>query len=103
MPVNFSLEYFISIAISLTVAYTLPDGVNPMIRFFVVPISIAYISLMVMNYATPQLNRVGHQVTTYVENRTLGEINSTNYFQIFPPILFVLIFFMIILYRNDIL
>lgn len=101
MAVYFSLEYFISVVISLAVAYTLSDNVNPIIRFFIVPISIAYLSLMVMNYSMPQINKVGQQVTTYVENRTLGEINSTNYFQIFPPILFVLIFFIVMIYRNN--
>lgn len=99
MAVYFSLEYFISVVISLAVAYTLSDNVNPIIRFFIVPISIAYLSLMVMNYSMPQINKVGQQVTTYVENRTLGEINSTNYFQIFPPILFVLIFFIVMIYN----
>lgn len=101
MAVNqFNLEYVISVLIALSIAYVLPSNVNALIRFFLVPIVIAYITITVLNFTTPKLNTYGNKITSYIETKTYGELNSLNYLQVFPPLFAVFILFIVLLYSG---
>ena len=78
---QFNLEYFISVLIALSIAYVLPSNVNAIIRFFFVPITIAYLTITVLNFTTPKLNAYGNKITSYIETKTYGELNGLNYLQ----------------------
>ena len=100
----FSLEYFLSVVFAMGSAYSIVSAApqtNKVIAFFVVPLLVAYITLLFFNKLFPKLNEWGDKAGAYVENETLGEINSLGYMQIFPPIFAVFLVFIILIYNRN--
>lgn len=101
---SFSTEYAISLIVALGSTYSIAQAsptLNPTITYVVIPLSVAYVTLQVLNYIMPGLNASGARVTTYVENKTLGQINRTGYIQIFPPLLAITILTFILLFSQN--
>ena len=99
----FSFEYILSVISALLAAYLVASGspnINAVISYFLIPLLVAYLVIQVINYVFPSLNRWGRNISNYVENRTLNEINETGFMQIFPPILIVSFLFFILLYNR---
>jgi len=100
---SFNAVYIASTVSALVSAYLMDigtPGLSPVIKFFLIPMAVAYVVMRAVSWAFPRLNKTGRRISTYVENRTLGEIDSMNYVQIFPPLMLALIIFMIVLYGN---
>lgn len=102
MNTKLNAIYFISILSALAVAYIIPYQVPAILRFGIVPIFTAILVVYVLNNIMPGLDRSSDRMVVYTENNLLGAINSTGYYQIFPPLLFVLILGIILLYSGRI-
>jgi mannose/fructose/N-acetylgalactosamine-specific phosphotransferase system component IIC len=101
---RFNLEYVISLAAALGSAYMIQQAApsaSPTIKFFIVPLLVAYLVLTIANVLFPHINATGNRVKAYVENKTLGEINNMGYLQIFPPLFAILIVFIVLLYSRS--
>ena len=102
---TFNLEYFISLGLALGSAFAADNklpAMNPIIKFFVIPLFVAYITLMFINTFLPRFTTWANNVGAYVEDRAYGEINSLGYMQIFPPIFAVFLVFIILIYNRSI-
>ncbi len=102
----FSTEYLFSLLIALLATYTLAKAspnLTPWITYGIIPVTVAYISLSVMNAVFPHLNRTGSKVSAYIENKTLGEIDSMGYVQVFPPLLAVSILVFVLLFTRNLI
>tara|TARA_B110000858_G_C17752129_1_gene450201 strand:- start:783 stop:1103 length:321 start_codon:yes stop_codon:yes gene_type:complete len=101
---TFNLEYFLSISLALAAGYSIhrmAPAANSILKFFVVPLIVAYASLTLFNMILPKLNKYGDLVGNYIEINALGSINSMNYLQVFPPILAVFLIFMVLIYNKN--
>lgn len=83
-----SFEYFVSVALAVGSALMIRG--QWWLRLIVATL-VAYISLKFMNMLFPHLNSWANAWQYYFETRAFGELNATNYMQIFPPILIVLV------------
>jgi|UniRef100_A0A6C0J9K3 hypothetical protein len=102
---TFNLEYFLSIFLALAAGYSvhrMAPSANSIVKFFVIPLIVAYASLTLFNMVLPKLNKYGDLVGNYVEINALSSINSMNYLQVFPPILAVFLIFMVLIYNKNI-
>ena len=101
---TFNIEYIITVVLALLSAYLVQKGspnASPFIVYFLVPLLVAYISLQIINAVFPALNVFGQEVKFYVSQKTLGQLNSMGYMQIFPPLFAVLILFFVLLYNRN--
>lgn len=101
---KYNLEYIISLVAALFSAYLIKTGspnVNPYITFLIVPLLIAYLVVQIINNVFPSLNRWGQNVQYYIEDKSMSQINSMGYLQIFPPLFAVLIVFALLLYNRQ--
>src|SRR3972149_5898007 len=100
---RFNLEFIVALLASLIVAYMVNRGsptLSPYITFALLPLLIAYLMVLIINNIFPWLNRFGYEVSAYVADKSLGQINNTNYLQLYPTILLVLIIFVLLLYNG---
>ena len=100
---QFNLEFIIALLVALYAVYLVNHGsphVNPYITFLLLPLTIAYIMVLIINNIWPGINAWGNRVYRYGENVALSEINETGYIQLFPPIFVVLIIFALMLYNR---
>ena len=66
----FNLEYFLSIFLALAAGYSvhrMAPSANSIVKFFVIPLIVAYASLTLFNMVLPKLNKYGDLVGDYVE------------------------------------
>lgn len=104
MTTTFNLEYFVSVAAGLTAGFLVHRAeprTNSAIKFFVVPLTVAYFMLVLINSTMPWVNQSGHRVRMFVENKALGQINNLGYMEIFPPLFAILIIFLVLLYNGN--
>ena len=96
----FKAEYILSVTAGLGfgfLAETYRPDTHPVIKFFVLPLTICYIVLLLLNYLLPKINETSDRIKNYAENKTYGEIYSMNYFVIFPPVFFGLLLFLLVI------
>lgn len=98
---TFTLAYFLSLFITLTTIYLIhihaPNMVN-IVQFFVLPMTIAFITLLLFNNLFPTMNKVGQSIGDYAEYRVMDQLENTKYFALFPPLIIVFITFLIMVY-----
>lgn len=100
---TFSFEYIISVSVSLFITYLVnksAPNINPFLTYFVVPLTIAFITLKIINILFPKVNYVGSKTYRYVKGNLMRNIYNMNYLQVFPPFFAVLIIIFIILMFN---
>lgn len=103
-PTYFTTEYVLSLLLALLASYAVSKAspnLSPMIRFGIVPLTVAYVSLTVINSIMPGLNSTGARISAYIDNKTLGEINEMGYVQVFPPLLAVTILVFVLLFTKN--
>jgi hypothetical protein len=103
---SFSLEYVMSLSLALLSSYSVAKAspnLSPMVTYLLVPLAVAYTSILILNSTMPGLNRTGAKLGAYIENKTLGEINNMGYVQVFPPLLAVTILVFVLLFTNNLL
>lgn len=100
---QFNLEFIITLLAALYAAYLVSVGtpnINPFITFLLLPLTVAYLVIMIINNIWPSINQWGNKVYMYTEDKTLAAVNNTGYMQLFPPIFIVLVIFAILLYNG---
>ena len=96
-------SYTISIIIGLLVAYTVnyfSPTLNPFIKFFIIPLVVIYVMLMLFRLIFPEINRWGKKMTEYTNNNSASNIYAMSYVEIFPPIFIVFILIIVLLYSG---
>ena len=99
---NFSYEYVISIIIIIVVC-TLLIKSSPQMNTIIVVIAglfVGYISLYLMNNFFPVVNKQVKGIYQYYSYQWMNNFNSMGYMHVWPPILAVLIIFIILLYNR---
>lgn len=100
---SFSFEYIVSIIIILVVCNLLVKT-NPQMNTIIVIIAglvIGFISLYIMNNFFPYLNRTANNIYQYYSFQLMNNFTSMGYMHVWPPILAVLIIFIILLYNKN--
>ena len=101
--ITFTLAYVLATLLGLLSAYLMnifSPNLNPLIKFFLLPILVIYIMFMVFRFLFPNLNDFGKGLKQYVDSRTENNINNTGYVEIFPPIFAVFLVIIILLYSG---
>ena len=91
---QFNLAYILSVSAALYSAFLIQSGtpqVPVAIKFFLIPLLVAYVTLKVLQFLFPHMNEFYQKLENYFDNRVLGMINSTNYIQVWPLILVVFV------------
>jgi hypothetical protein len=99
---QFTWGYMISLGMALFSAYIMQRGTPngpAIVKFLIIPMVAAYLTLQLVNFLFPHLNEAGRMVDNYFDNRLLGTINNSNYIQVFPPILIVFVLTLIVLFK----
>jgi hypothetical protein len=101
--INFSFEYAVSIIIVLVVCYSilrLSPGLN-IIIVLLAGLLAGYLSLFILNNVFPSLNKTFQNIQQYYTYQIMNNFNSMGYMHVWPPILAVLIIFIILLYNKN--
>lgn len=101
--INFSFQYAISIIIVLVVCNILIKK-SPEMNTVIVIIAglfVGYVSLFVMNNVFPKINKTGSNIYQYYAYQYMNNFNSMGYVHVWPPILAVLIIFIVLLYNRQ--
>lgn len=100
---TFSLEYVLSLVVAIGSYYLVSKTSKniPLWTALLVGLFSGYISLLLFNTLIPSLNTFGTNVGTYVVNKTYSGVDNMNYFMLFPPLLAILIVFVILLYNGS--
>lgn len=96
-------SYTISIIIGLLVAYAVNYFVptlNPFIKFFIIPLVVIYVMLMLFRLIFPGINRWGRKMVEYTNNSSANNIYAMSYVEIFPPIFIVFVLIIVLLYSG---
>jgi hypothetical protein len=100
---NFSLEYAVSIIIILVVCNLIIKS-NPQMNTVVVlllGLVVGFLSLFVMNKVFPNINKFGVNIYQYYTYQIMNGFSDTGYVHVWPPILAILIIFIILLYNRQ--
>ena len=101
--INFSFEYAISV-ITVLVACNYILKTTPQMNsalVIIVGLFVGFISLFIMNNVFPSINSVGNNIYQYYYYQYLNNFNSMGYVHVWPPILAVLIIFIVLLYNRQ--
>jgi xanthine/uracil permease len=101
--INFSFEYAISIIVILLVCNFLIKS-NPQMNSMIVIIAgllTGYLTLLVMNTLFPALNSFGSNIYQYYSLQVMTNFDNMGYMNVWPPILAVLIIFIVLLYNRQ--
>jgi len=96
-------SYIIAITLGLLTGYLMDravPGLNPFIKFFIVPFLVIYVLLLLFRLLFPGLNRLGKKFSHYVDVNASNEIYAMSYVEIFPPIFAVFIILVVLLYSG---
>lgn len=100
---QFNMGFIVIFIVSLGMVYLVDrasPNLNPLIKFLVVPLLTAYLTMLIVNNIFPHVNSAGNNIGEYIKDATYNSINSTGYIQMYPPLFCVLILFMILLYSK---
>ncbi len=101
--IDFSFEFAVSIIITLVIM-TIMIKKNPDMSTAIVTISglaIAYISLKIINLLFPKVNKAANNVYQYGVYSMMTNFNNLGYLHVWPPIMAVLIIFVVLLYNRN--
>lgn len=100
---GYGIEYFISLIIVIVVCSMLVKGSPQMNTVIVVIVGlfVGYISVLLINLLTPNLSSIATNLYLYYTYQIMNNFNSTGYVHVWPPILAVLVIFVILLYNRQ--
>ena len=101
--INFSFEYALSIIVVLIVCNLLLKKAPQMntVLVLIVGLLVGYLTLLVINNVFPQLNQFGNNIYQYYSFQFMNNFSNMGYLQIWPPILAILIIFVVLLYNKQ--
>lgn len=95
--------YTLSLIIVIIVCNLLIKG-NPHMNTIIVVIIglvVGYISMKVISLFLPVINRIATNLYLYFTFEVMNKFNSTGYYHVWPPILAVLVIFIVLLYNGQ--
>ena len=101
--INFSFEYILSLTIVLVFCHSLAKT-NPQMNTIVVVlagIAVGFLVVYFLNTFYPTLNKTASNVYGYYLYQFVNSFNSTGYMHVWPPILVILLIFIILLYNRQ--
>ncbi len=101
--IDFSFEFAVSTIITLVVM-TMMIRKNPQLSTVIIVIAglaISYIALQIVNFLFPQINKVASSVYQYFLYTIMTNFNNLGYLHVWPPIMAVLIIFVVLLYNRN--
>jgi hypothetical protein len=96
-------SYTIAIILGLLAAYAVNYFVptlNPFIKFFIIPLLVIYVLLMLFRLVFPGINKWGKKMAEYTNTNAANDIYAMSYVEIFPPIFVVFILIIVLLYSG---
>ena len=103
MNISFNFEYALTIIIVILVCNALMKR-SPNMNSAIIVLAgllVGYLSLIILNNLVPGLNRFMNNIKQYYAYSIMGRFNNMGYFNVWPPILAVLIIFIILLYNKN--
>ena len=103
LNISFSFEYIVSIIVIIVVCNLLVKR-SPQMNTIIIIIAglfVGYITLFVMNNFFPYINQTANSIYQYYVYKFTSNYTSMGYMHIWPPILAVLIIFIILLYSRQ--
>ena len=100
---QFSLEYAVSIIVIIIVCSILYKS-SPQMNTLIIVITgllVGYITLFLINKLFPFLNLTAFNLYQYFSLEVMNNFNSMGYIHVWPPLLAVLILFVILLYNRQ--
>ena len=101
---QFNATYVLSVSSGLLAGYLVNSAeprTNSVVKFFIVPLVVAYFTLIMLNTLAPWLSAYTRNLSKFVEDNALGQINNMGYIEVFPPLFAILIIFLILLYNGS--
>jgi len=101
--ISFSFEYAVSVLVVIIVCNLLVKS-SPQMNTLVVIVAgllIGYIVLYIMNNFFPYINQLANSIYQYYAYQVTNNYTSMGYMHIWPPILAVLVIFIILLYNRQ--
>ncbi len=98
--VNYAISLIIVLAVCVYLMKKMPT-LNPTL-VIVVGLLVAYLAITLINYTMPSFSITTSNMTDYIQYSIYSNFNDLGYFNIWPPILVVLILFIILLYNGQI-
>jgi ABC-type Fe3+-siderophore transport system permease subunit len=101
--IDFSFEFAVSIIVTLVVM-TIMIKKNPDLSSVIIVVSglaISYITLQLVNFLFPQINTVANNTYQYILYSLMTNFNNLGYLHVWPPIMAVLIIFVVLLYNRN--
>jgi hypothetical protein len=103
---SFTTAYIVSVLSALGAVYIVnlnmvsnsPSTVI-LVKFFIVPLVVAFFTLTFLNMLFPTLNQGGRTAGNFASDTVAETINNMNYMQIFPPIFIVFIMFLVVAFK----
>lgn len=97
-------SYFLSILAGLSSAYMIQNsvpGTPAVVKFFLVPFVIIYVTASLLQLVFPHLNQAADRVGGYLEQKSMNNIASMGYVTLFPPLMAVFVIFIVLLYNRN--
>lgn len=97
-------SYFLSILAGLSSAYLIQKSapVTPaIVKFFLVPFVVIYVTASLLNLVFPHLNQYGQRIGGYMEQKAMGHIANTGYINLYPVFGAVFAIFLVLLYNRN--
>lgn len=99
MATSYTISIILGLLAAFLVNYFVPD-LNIFIKFFIIPLIVIYVMLMLFRIIFPGINRWGKKIAEYSNNNSASNIYAMSYVEIFPPIFIVFILIIILLYSG---
>lgn len=99
----YSLDYFFTLIVVIVVCNLLLKK-SPQMNTIVVlllGLVIGFISLTFFQHFLPRLTDIGTSIYLYYTYQIMNNFNSTGYYHVWPPILAILVVFIILLYNRQ--
>ena len=100
---DFSFEYALSLIITLVVCSNVLRNSPNMntISILLLGLVVAFIALAIINFLFPQINKLAYSVYQYIIYTIMTNFNNMGYLHVWPPILAILIIFVVLLYNRS--
>ncbi len=100
---TFSFEYVVSMVIVIITCNNLIKS-NPNMNTAVIVIAgllTGYVSLIILERLFPYLNHTGQKILQYYKYQFMNHYSNLGYMHVWPPLLAVLILFVVLLYNRS--
>jgi hypothetical protein len=103
---SFNTVYIVSVIAALGAVYLVnlnmvssSSSTVILVKFFIVPLVVAFVTLTFLNMLFPTLNSGGRTAGNFASDTVAETINNMNYMQIFPPIFIVFVMFLVMAFQ----